>query len=154
MSSDRYITKEKKKELEEELNNLKNVVRPEIISRVQAARELGDLKENSEYHTARDEQARMESRVEEIEYILKNAKIFNKREQTEIQLGSTAIVEAISSKEEKKFELVGEEEADFGKGKISNTSPIGEALIGKKVGDRVVITTPGGKIEYKVNKII
>lgn len=154
MSSERFITKEKKKELEDELSNLVNVIRPKAISRVQAARELGDLKENSEYHTARDDQARINSRIEEIEYTIKNAQVFEKSEQTEIQLGSTAIVEDLKSKEEKHFELVGEEEADFGAGKISNTSPIGEALIGKKVGDKVAITTPGGKIEYKVNKIM
>ena len=153
MSSEQFITKDKKKELEKELDNLVNVVRPEVISRVQAARELGDLKENSEYHSARDDQARINSRIEEIEYILKNAKIFEAGDQDEIQLGSTAIVEDISSEEEKEFELVGEEEADFGAGKISNTSPIGEALIGKKVGDSVEITTPGGTIEYKVKEI-
>lgn len=154
MSSNQYITEEKRGELEKELHRLKHEVRPEVLDRVMAARALGDLKENSEYHASREEQAKMDSRIEEIEYILKHAQIFNKGEHDRVVVGVTVVIEHTKTGEQKQYELVGEEEADITSGKISNTSPIGEALLGKEVGEKVAIMTPGGTIEYKISKII
>jgi len=150
---DHYITKEKSDALKQELNNLKTVIRPDIIRRVSDARELGDLKENAEYHSARDEQSKIESRIQEIESILKTSKLVKARKSDTIQIGSTVDVERIDKKEKETFHIVGEEESDILNSKISYISPVGAAILGKKKGEKAVVKTPGGIIKYKIKKI-
>ena len=153
MLEKRHITKEKKKELELELRDLIDVKRPAAIERVATAREMGDLKENSEYHSARDEQAKLVSRIEEIEYILKNAEIIKTHCSEIVELGCSAVVENTKTKEKKTFEIVGEEDSDVIAGKLSHKSPIGMALVGKKKGDEAIVETPKGNIVYKIKNI-
>lgn len=142
------ITQEGKKELEQELEQLKGR-RGEIAEKIAEARDYGDLSENAEYDAAREEQGIVETRVAEIEDILVNAEIIKaSRKKDEVSLGST--VELKTGSKTVKYTVVGPVEADPLEGKISNESPIGEALMGKKVGDTVTITTPKGQIEYEV----
>lgn len=141
------ITSEGKKELEQELEQLKNR-RGDIADKIAEARDYGDLSENAEYDAAREEQGVVETRIAEIEDILLNAEIISGGKKGEVGLGST--VELKTGSKTVKYTVVGPVEADPLEGKISNESPIGEALIGKKIGDTVVIKTPKGETEYEV----
>ena len=141
------ITNEGKKELEQELEHLKGR-RGDIADKIAEARDYGDLSENAEYDAAREEQGVLETRVAEIEDILQNAEIISGGKKGEVGLGST--VELKTDSKTMKYTVVGPVEADPLEGKISNESPIGEALMGKKVGETVVIKTPKGEIEYEV----
>lgn len=143
-----YITEEKKKSLEEELNHFKIVKRKEIIEALEAARALGDLSENAEYHQAREDQGKTEDRIIQIEHILKTAVIVRKHSSTHVEIGTTVKVKKENSKEEITYSIVGAEEADMLNHKISNKSPLGEALFGKKKGDVVSIITPKGLVKY------
>lgn len=144
------ITESGKRELEAELEALKGR-RGEIADKIAEARNYGDLSENAEYDTAREDQALVESRVAEIEDILANAEIIKAGTGNKIVLGST--VELKNSGKSVTYSIVGPVEADPLEGKISNESPIGEALMGKKVGDSATITTPKGTIVYEIVKI-
>ena len=126
------------KKLEDELENLKVVKRKEVAGKIKEAREQGDLSENAEYDAAKDEQRDIEARIEELEKILKNAEVV-----VEDDVDLDTII----------FQLVGSTEANSLEGKISNESPVGKALIGKKVGDVVAVETQAGVIEYEVLKI-
>ena len=148
-----YLTQSKKSDLETEMKHRKSVLRPEIAERVQAARALGDLSENAEYHASRDEQAKNEGRIQEIEHILKHAKIIERSGGSKAELGATVVVKKSGSDDEKTFMLVDHAEADIAKNKISDASPIGAAMMGKSVGDTFSITTPKGAIEYKIISI-
>ena len=128
------------KKLEDELENLKVVKRKEVAGKIKEAREHGDLSENAEYDAAKDEQRDIEARIEELEKILKNAEVVV---EDDVDLDTINIV----------FQLVGSTEANSLEGKISNESPVGKALIGKKVGDVVAVETQAGVIEYEVLKI-
>lgn len=141
------ITNEGKKELESELEHLKGR-RGEIADKIAEARDYGDLSENAEYDAAREDQGIVETRIAEIEDILLNAEIISGGKKGEVGLGSE--VELKTGSKTVKYTVVGPVEADPLAGKISNESPIGEALIGKKIGDTVTITTPKGEIEYEV----
>lgn len=141
------ITKEGKKELEQELEQLKGR-RGEIADKIAEARDYGDLSENAEYDSARDEQGVVETRIAEIEDILVNAEIISGAKKGVVGLGS--VVELKTGSKTVKYTVVGPVEADPLEGKISNESPIGEALMGKKIGETVVIKTPKGEIEYEV----
>jgi transcription elongation factor GreA len=150
-----YLTLEKKIELETELNHLKSVRRKEIADSLEYAKSLGDLSENAEYHQAREDQANCEDRINHVEQILKNAVIMDTGASLVgvVHVGSTVTVQKKGSKEEKTFALVGSEEADSISGKISNESPLGQAILGKKKGDKVTVHAPKGDVEYTVISI-
>jgi transcription elongation factor GreA len=146
-----YLTLEKKNELEAELMQLKSVRRKEIADALEYAKSLGDLSENAEYHQAREDQANCEDRINHIEDILKKAVIMETGPVIGIvHVGSTVTVAKKGDKEEKTFALVGSEEADSVSGKISNESPLGMAILGKKKGDKVIVHAPKGDMEYTV----
>lgn len=141
------ITDEGKQELEAELQELKGR-RGEIADKIAEARDFGDLSENAEYDSAREEQGLVESRIAEIEDILLNAELIKASKSTSVTLGSK--VELRTGGKTVAYSVVGPVEADPLEGKISNESPIGEALMGKKVGDSITITTPKGEISYEI----
>lgn len=144
------ITDEGKRELELELDELKGR-RGAIAEKIAEARDFGDLSENAEYDSAREEQGLVESRIAEIEDILLNADIIKAGKGSKVALGSK--VELRTGKKTVTYTVVGPVEADPLEGKISNESPIGEALMDKKVGDSVTITTPKGEISYEIVSI-
>jgi transcription elongation factor GreA len=148
-----YLTLEKKSLLENELQTLKSVRRKEIADALEYAKSLGDLSENAEYHQAREDQANCEDRITHIEQILKNAVIMETHTTGVVTVGATVTVLKKGEKAEKTFALVGSEEADSVSGKISNESPLGEALLGKKKGDKVIVHAPKGDIEYTIVSI-
>ena len=141
------ITTEGKKELEAELDQLK-ARRGDIADKIAEARDYGDLSENAEYDAAREEQGLVESRIAEIEDILMNAELIKGGSKTKVGLGST--VELKTGKKTVSYTVVGPVEANPREGKISNESPIGEALFGKKIGDTATITTPKGDVTYEI----
>lgn len=149
-----YLTLEGEQELRKELEHLTGTVRLEIARRLKAAIEMGDLSENAEYIATKEEQGFIEGRIQEIEYILRNAEIIEEGNggYDEVRLGAKITIQEEDFPEEI-YHLVGSQEADPGNGKISNESPIGQALIGKKVGDVVNVETPGGILEFKIIKI-
>lgn len=144
------ITDEGKKELEAELAELKSR-RGAIADKIAEARDYGDLSENAEYDAAREEQGLVESRIAEIEDVLLNADIIKATKSSSVHLGSK--VELKTGPKTVNYHVVGPVEADPLEGKISNESPIGLALMGKKVGDTAVITTPKGEIKYEIVKL-
>lgn len=144
------ITEVGKKELEAELEALKGR-RGEIADRIAEARDYGDLSENADYDTAREDQALVETRISEIEDILANAEIIKANSSSRVAVGST--VELKSNGKTVTYTLVGPVEADPLEGKISNESPIGIALMGRKVGENATITTPKGEVVYEIVKI-
>lgn len=143
------------KALEEELHDLKVVRRKEVAGKIKEAREQGDLSENAEYDAAKDEQRDIEARIEEIEKILKNAEVVVEDEVDvdKINVGCTVSVFDMEFEEEIEFRIVGSSEANSLKGKISNESPVGKALMGKGVGDVVTVETQAGEFQYKILKI-
>ena len=143
-----YITKEGKKEKEERLEYLKNVRRPEVLEKLKTAREYGDLSENSEYDAARSEQGRLESEIQMIEETLRQAIIVDAEDLNNdvIHVGSTVKVLDIEMDEKVEYQIVGTIESNPDKGLISNESPIGKALIGKKKGAVVDVKTPTGYV--------
>lgn len=141
------ITEDGKRELEAELTELKGQ-RGDIADKIANARDFGDLSENAEYDSAREEQGLVESRIAEIEDILLNAELIKSGSKTKISLGSK--VQLKTGKKTVVYHVVGPVEADPLEGKISDESPIGEALMGKKVGDIATITTPKGDISYEI----
>ena len=153
MDEPNYITEDKKKSLIEELNNLKTVKRKEILESLEAAKALGDLSENAEYHQAREDQGKTEDRINQIEYMLQSAVVVKKHHSTKVEIGTTVAVRKEGAKENVTYSIVGAEEADMSVNKISNKSPLGEALFGKSKGDVVTITTPKGLVKYTLVEI-
>ena len=151
----RLLTYAGLKALEDELENLKVVKRKEVAGKIKEAREQGDLSENAEYDAAKDEQRDIEARIEELEAILKNAEVVVEDEVDldKINVGCTVKVFDITFDEEMEFKIVGSTEANSLEGKISNESPVGQALMGKKVNDVVDVETQAGVIQYKVPDI-
>lgn len=145
------ITAEGKNDLEKELEELKGR-RGEIAEKIAAARDFGDLSENAEYDAAREEQGLVETRIAEIEDILLQAEIITSKKSSKVGLGS--VVTLKSDEKEVVYQLVGPVEANPLEGKISNESPIGTSLVGKKVGEEVLITTPKGETRYQVIEVI
>ncbi|HLP86606.1 MAG TPA: transcription elongation factor GreA [Candidatus Paceibacterota bacterium] len=143
-----YITEDKKKDLEEELNHLKTVRRKEILESLEAARALGDLSENAEYHQAREDQGKTEDRINQIEHMLKSSVVVKKHSSASVEIGTTVTVRKENSKDTVCYSIVGSEEADMSLNKISNKSPLGEALFGRTKGDVVSIKTPKGLVKY------
>lgn len=145
------FTKSGLEELKAELAELTDVKLPAAIDRVARARDFGDLSENAEYHAAKEELSFLEGRVEELENIFKKAEVVENGNSDKVGVGCKVTVE--SDGQEHIFEVVGEWEADPIKKKISHTSPLGQALIGKKKGDDVEFEAPAGKVIYKVKKV-
>ncbi|MFA5773335.1 MAG: transcription elongation factor GreA [Candidatus Paceibacterota bacterium] len=143
-----YITEEKKQALENELNYLKTTKRKEILESLEAARALGDLSENAEYHQAREDQGKTEDRILQIDHMLKSAVVVKKHFSASVEIGTTVKVIKENSKDEITYSIVGAEEADMTNNKISNKSPLGEALFGKRKGDVISIKTPKGLVKY------
>lgn len=143
------------KALEDELENLKVVKRKEVAAKIKEAREQGDLSENAEYDAAKDEQRDIESRIEELEGILKNAEVIVEDEVDfdKINVGCKVRVFDVTFDEEMEFKIVGSTEANSLEGKISNESPVGQALMGKKTGETVEVETQAGQVKYKVLEI-
>lgn len=144
------LTQENKEALEAELKELSGPKRREIISAVEYAKSLGDLSENAEYHAARDAQGKLEDRIQQIEYTLKYAEVVEKPSDGSIAVGSTVTIKKIGESNTRIFQIVGSEETDMLSGKISYKSPIGQALVTKKKGDIVSVSTPKGDIEYEI----
>ena len=141
--------------LEDELQDLKVNRRREIAEKIKVAREQGDLSENAEYDAAKDEQRDIEARIEEIEKILKYAEVIDEEDvdDTKISIGARVTLLDMEFNEEVRYHIVGSTEANSLKGKISNESPVGRALLGHGVGDLVSVETPAGKVEYRILKI-
>ena len=150
MDTTKYLTKEKFSELEKELQDLKTVKRKEVATNLEYARSLGDLSENAEYQEARELQAGIEDRIATIENTLKTAEIVRESHGDHVTMGSLVTVEKQGTKDKQKFKIVGSDEVNTAEGKISNHSPLGSVLIGKKRGDSVSVKTPKGEIAYKI----
>jgi len=151
-----YITEEKRQALLAELKDLKGPKRKEILESLEYAKSLGDLSENAEYHQVREEQGKLEERIVKIARILESSETVKGSGGDVIEIGSK-VVQKIDAKglsadkaEEKKYVIVGSEEADMVNGKISNKSPFGKALFGKKKDDKVSFKTPNGLVDYKI----
>jgi transcription elongation factor GreA len=149
------LTREGLTKLELELDELKFVKRKELASRIKTAISYGDLKENSEYHSAKDDQAFMEGRIITLERMLKNVRVADMEnlDQTIVHVGSVVILNDVEVSEKIEYRIVGAAEADVFANKISYESPLGKALMGKSVGDVISVTAPMGQIEYELLEI-
>ena len=147
-----YLTPEGKRQLEEKLNYYKTVRRPNVIKRIGVAREFGDLSENSEYDAAKDEQAQIEAEITEMESILLNAEVIDKKsiDSNVVSVGTKVKLYDEDFDEEVEYKILGSSESDPKNGIIRNVSPVGKALIGHKKGESVSVQTPGGVITYKI----
>ncbi len=149
-----YITEEGLQQINEELEYLKTVKREEISIKLEAAISQGDLKENADYHDAKEEQGFVEGRIRDLEDSLRRAKVIEDVGPKDVvRVGSTVTVSEEGFDEEETYSIVGAHEADPANGRISNESPLGTALIGARVGDVVTAETPGGEIEFEVKSI-
>ncbi|GIN60366.1 transcription elongation factor GreA [Robertmurraya siralis] len=144
-----------KEKLQQELEHLKSVKRKEVVERIKIARSFGDLSENSEYDSAKEEQAFVEGRITTIENMIRNAKIIEEDELSGdvVTLGNSVTFVELPDGEEETYTIVGSAEADPFEGKISNDSPIAKSLLGKKVDDEVTVQTPGGEMNVRITKI-
>ncbi len=149
------LTYEGLKKLEDELQDLKVNKRQEVAQKIKEAREQGDLSENAEYDAAKDEQRDIEARIEEIEKILKNAEVVDEDEfdAETVNFGSEVVLLDVDMNEKLVYKIVGSTEADILKGKISNESPVGEAIMKKKAGDTVRVDASDGVFEYKILEV-
>lgn len=146
-----YLTSEKMQEFKKELDFLKTEKRKQVAESLEYAKKLGDLSENAEYHDARQIQAEVEDRINHIENLLKTASVLdNTAVAGTVGIGSQVKVQKEGDKEAKDYKIVGSEEADMAQGKVSNLSPLGSALLGKKKGDKVSVNTPNGKVVYSL----
>ena len=145
-----FITAKGFTEIEEELDELKRVKRPEVINAIKEARALGDLSENAEYHSAREEQAIIEGRIQELEYMIDHAVIINEEASDKVRIGSTIVIKYVGEEDTEEYKIVGSTEADPFEDKISNESPIAKALMGKKKGDIVTVESPNGKYDIEL----
>ncbi|AJD91601.1 transcription elongation factor GreA [Jeotgalibacillus malaysiensis] len=149
------MTEEGKQKLEQELEQLKSVKRKEVVERIKIARSFGDLSENSEYDSAKEEQAFVEGRISTLESMIRNAKIIEDDQTLDgvVSLGKTVTFVELPDGDEESYTIVGSAEADPFEGKISNDSPIAKSLIGKVVGDEVKVQTPGGDMDVRITSI-
>lgn len=149
------MTAEGKEKLQAELKNLKLVKRPEVIKRIKVARSFGDLSENSEYDAAKDEQSHVEDRIAQVEDMLKYAQVVDADsvDPNEVSVGKTITYTEVGTDDPETYTIVGSDESDPLNGKISNDSPIAQALLGKKKGETVSITTPGGQFDVVINEV-
>lgn len=146
------VTAEGYLDLENELNELKNVRRPQIIQAIKEARALGDLSENADYDAARDEQAQVESRIKELEYKIEHCEIIENKKKSNVSLGSKVVI-AYDDGEEEEYMIVGSLEADPFNNRISNESPIGIAVMGKKQGEIATVVSPNGSYDVTIKEI-
>lgn len=156
MSTDtQYLSQEKYDELAKELDYLKTERRKEVAEHLEYAKKLGDLAENAEYHAAREEQAEVEDRIRRLEEILKNSSLIKTggTGSDTVTIGTTFRVMKDGDNKSYVYTIVGSEEANLGQGKISNMSPLGSALLGHKVGDKVKVSTPKGMVTYTIAAI-
>ena len=148
-----YLTKEGKKQLEEKLDYYKTVKRPEVIKRIGLAREFGDLSANSEYEAAKEEQARIEGEISDMEQKLRDCILIQKVDTSKVNIGCRVELLNNTLGQTVTYKIVGTTERDPLNGLISNQSPVGKAVLGKTVGDDIVVTTPNGDIHFTVKKI-
>lgn len=146
-----YLTQEGWDKIKKELDFLINVKRKEVSEKIRHTASQGDLKENAGYHMAKEEQGFLEGKIKELSQIVAQAKIIKENDSGKVQIGSWVTIELSGEKE--KFQIVGPEEADISQGRISFKSPLGEALLDKTKGEKIIIQTPTGKKEYKLLKI-
>lgn len=152
MNDSNYVTQQGLIKLQNELQELKTIKRKEVVERIEQAKEYGDLSENAEYATAKEEQAFVEGRISELEHILKNVTIIEETKSNGfVKVGSKIKIQ--DNGNSKEYKIVGSEEADPSQGLISNESPIGRAFLGKRKGDVVEISVPKGVIKYKIVEI-
>ena len=147
-----YLTSEGFLKIEDELDDLKKIKRPEIINAIKEARALGDLSENAEYHSARENQAKLEARIKELEYTLEHAVIIENNNDGKVKVGSVVTIK-YDDGEEEEYTIVGTNEADPFENKISNESPIAIAVIGKKEKDVVSVESPNGNFDVEIIKV-
>ncbi len=150
------MTVEGEARLRDELEQLKKVERPRIVAAIAEAREHGDLKENAEYHAAREQQSFTEGRIQEIEGKLSHAQVIDIKKipaGDKVIFGATVKIINLETDETLSYRIVGDDEADVKTGKISYQSPIARALIGKEIGDEVVVRTPSGEVEYEIDDV-
>lgn len=143
--------------LREELNRLKSIERPKIIEAIAEARAHGDLKENAEYHAAKEQQSFLEGRISEVEAKLANAQIIDVTKLAQngrVVFGTTVVLHNLNTEEEVKYKIVGDEEADLKQNMISVSSPIARAVIGKQVDDIITVQAPDGEIEYEILEVL
>ena len=148
-----YLTQEGFEELKKELDDLINIKRPANIKAIKEARALGDLSENAEYDAARNEQAELEGRIKKIEQTLENVSIIENVDNSKVSIGNTVKIKYVDDGEEDEYQIVGSQEADPFESKISNESPIAQALLGRKVGEVVDVNSPNGVYQVKITKI-
>jgi transcription elongation factor GreA len=154
MSDSTYLTAEGAEELRRELDTLIKVRRPELAAKLTEAVSQGDLKENADYHDAKEQQAFMEGRIKYLENVLRSAKIIEATSKSDqVRLGSVVTIVEDGTSDEETYTIVGAAEANPREGKISNESPIGAALLGRSVGEKVKARTPAGELVFKVKKI-
>ena len=155
MEREVILTEEGYAKLQDEIEYLTTTKRREVADRIKTAREFGDISENSEYDDAKNEQAHVESRILQIEHQLRNARIVDTHDVATdvVGIGTKVTVRTTADKKTKSFALVGSAEADPVNDRLSNESPIGKALMGRKKGDKVTVATPRGQVEYQVVKI-
>lgn len=147
-----YLSKDGLEKLREELDEMVNVRRAEVATRIHEAKEHGDITENAEYEDAKNEQAFVEGRIQALSALIKNAVVIDENHSTtHVQIGSTVTLQSQDGKES--FTIVGSAEAAPAEGRISNESPVGRALLGKKKGESVVVTVPAGDTSYKILSI-
>jgi len=149
---EQFITPEGLEKLKQELNELRTVRRPELIQRIQDAKELGDLSENADYQSAKDEQGFIEGKIMELEDLVKNAVIV-KRAKSNGKVGIGSEVKITSGSMEFQYTITGSNESDPLSGKISNESPLGQAIMDRSVGDEFSIRTPNGEMRYKILEV-
>ena len=152
MAKEFKLSPERFEQLKEELNYLKTVREKEVADQIKEARSFGDLSENSEYDEAKNEQGKLYSRIAELENILANCSVIEEEDSdtNTVRLGSKTTVEDVEMGEQETYEVVGSQEADPMNGRISEESPFGKALLGKAIGETVIVEAPAGNIEYKV----
>ena len=150
------VTREGLRNLEKEIEDLKVNKRKEVAAKIKEAREQGDLSENAEYDAAKEEQAKIEARIEEIEKMLKNVDVFDDDDvdESKVSIGCKVVIRDIEYDDDFEFKIVGSTEANSLEGKISNESPVGIALIGKSEGDVIEVEVPAGVVKYEILKIV
>lgn len=153
MTKETYLTEEGLKSIQEELEYLKLTKRPEVINALKEARALGDLSENAEYDAARSEQATVEAKIIELEQMIEHAVIIKEVKTDKVSIGNNVKIEYVDDSETEEYSIVGSKEADPFNNRISNESPIAQAIIGKKVGDICKVASPNGEYEVKILEI-
>lgn len=148
-----YLTEEGLEEIKKELDIYKLEKRPEVIAALKDARAQGDLSENAEYDAARNEQAQIEAKIRELEAMVESAVIIPKGDSKKVNIGTKVVIEYVDDDEEEEYSIVGSQEADPFNNKISNESPIAQAIMGKKVNDVVTVESPNGNYDVKIKKI-